>query len=765
MNPSLIPVVDVIAKSVAVLLLAQGILSVWRGASASQRSLVWLLCFSTLLLLPLTTLMQPRWSVPVSETRAAVMMPTAPIEVVPTTAGNPVPAPAVKAKSVIPQLSLVQLSVLIWAVGAVLVLGWRCIGSLRLRLLKSQTEPCDDERARTLFSSIAEELQMRRRIELRTCATASVPMTWGTLKPVLLLPKEVLAWSRAELDAALRHEMGHIRNCDHLARFIMTVVCAVYWFNPLVWFAAKRWRTVQEQASDDLVVAQGESAESYAMQLLNAARRVQQGGLLSLPVMTMAQPSTLETRLSAIMDDSRNRQPVRRAILWTSAGAAASLFMLCASLQLHAADPAKSTQPVNIECRVIECSSDAAKQKFATMKLDNKRPKQLTSGDYETLLKEISAIRGVDILSAPRVLTRSGRKASISVEQENVYALDAQGKKSGSYTSGLSIELLPTVSGGNISLQIAPSLREFDGVEMKNGVNQPVVRERKLDTTVTIKPGETVVLDGGIDEVAGAKRYLIYLVTASLDASPAGAGAPETGRDGGQLESKGGTSLVNTVTLDKTNMLQRAESIIIPTVQFREATLSEAIDFFRAKARTADPSGKGVNIVLSSDAADSKALLTLDLKSVPLSEALRYTAALSGLELTADEVSLILRKPVPIAPASAPAAAPAQPAVPPAKSAALEKAERIILPSVKFSSASAAEAVEFFRIKALAADPEKKGVNILLSGGAPPKVGQITLELKDVPLSEALRYTAELLEMDLVAEEYALFLRTRPTQK
>ena len=73
--------------------------------------------------------------------------------------------------------------------------------------------------------------------------------------------------------------------------------------------------------------------------------------------------------------------------------------------------------------------------------------------------------------------------------------------------------------------------------------------------------------------------------------------------------------------------------------------------------------------------------------------------------------------------------------------------------------------MEFFRIKALAADPEKKGVNILLSGGAPPKVVQITLELKDVPLSEALRYTAELLGMDLVAEEHALFLRTRPAQK
>jgi beta-lactamase regulating signal transducer with metallopeptidase domain len=582
MNPSFIPIVDVAAKSAAVLLLAQGILSVWRGASASQRSLVWLLCFSTLLLLPLTTLMQPRWPVPVSETRAVVMQPAVPIEVVPSAPSEVTPTAAV---AVTPGLSILEIVMLAWTAGVVLILGRRFIGSLRLRRLMEQTEPCADSRAQECLASIASELRLDRHVDLRTSDAVSVPMTWGTRMPVLLLPGEAVEWSYAELSAALRHEMGHIKHRDHLTRGIMTLACALYWFNPLVWLAARRWRTAQEQASDDLVVAKSDSAETYAMQLLNAARQVRQGGLLKLPVMTMAQPSTLELRLSAIMDADRNRQPVRRAMLWTGAGAVTGLFILCASLQLHAAEPEKSAQTVPI------------------------------------------------------------------------------------------------------------------------------------------------------------------------------------GKDGGQPDNKGDASGVKIVTHDNTTMLQRAEGIIIPTVQFRGATLKEAIEFFRVKSREADPAKKGVNIVLSADAAKSQARLTLDLKDVPLSEALRYTAALSELELRADAVSVILTKPAPGARALTPAVTPIQPAVPPVKSAALEKAKTIILPQVTFASASAAEAVEFFRIKAQQADPEKKGVNILLAGGSPPKVSQITLDLKDVPLSEALRYTAELLEMDLVAEDHALYLRTRPAQK
>lgn len=708
----------------------------------------------------------------------------------------------------LPRWTPLQIAVAVWAVGVALVLGWRFMGSIRLRRLNARTQRCDDARVRSLFAQVSAEVGLRRPVGLRTSDQVSVPMTWGSLSPVILLPKEALAWPEEEVLAAMRHEMGHIKHWDHPARLLMSLVCAVYWFNPLVWIAARRWRTAQEQASDDLVVARKDHrAEAYAMQLLNAARRTQQEGLLKLPAMTMAQPSTLELRLSAIMDERRNRAGVRRAAIGMGCAGTVALLVLCVGFQLHAAEPAKAGQPVSITCRIYESAGDAGKQKIAALKLDNKKPPQLAPAESEAFIKELTALDEVQLLSAPQVITVSDAHAVIKVETNNVYAVDETGTKSDTYVSGMSMELRPTVAAGNITLEISPTIRDFEGVEMKNGVNQPVVKERKLDARVTLKPGDSAVLDGGVTKIGGKQRQLVFLISASLDTSVVTGTFSSRGKARVQMASEKDPSLVAPPAPPKPALLQRAEEIILPKVEFKEATLKEAVEFFRVKSRTNDGSGKGVNITLSSDAENSGVRLTLSLKDVPLSEALRYTAELSNMELTADEFTLFLKKkqdekPKPEARA-------------PVKSEAWEKAGKIILPRVKFSYTTVTDAVEFLNTKAKEMDPEKNGVTILLvqrklrafgedaktvgrtrisygSPSQPPRApdstgqntdaekpkttivlspeasggdAQVTLDLTDVPLTEALRYVAELAGMELVADPQALILRPRSAEK
>jgi hypothetical protein len=71
------------------------------------------------------------------------------------------------------------------------------------------------------------------------------------------------------------------------------------------------------------------------------------------------------------------------------------------------------------------------------------------------------------------------------------------------------------------------------------------------------------------------------------------------------------------------------------------------------------------------------------------------------------------------------------------------QANKIIFPKVQFQDATLTEAVEFLRIKSRELDPEKKGLNILVKPGGDPKA-RITIQLKDVPAYEALRYCAEI---------------------
>ena len=59
------------------------------------------------------------------------------------------------------------------------------------------------------------------------------------------------------------------------------------------------------------------------------------------------------------------------------------------------------------------------------------------------------------------------------------------------------------------------------------------------------------------------------------------------------------------------------------------------------KSRNLDPAGQGLNLVVN-PGGDPQLKITLDLKNVPLFEALRYIAELSGHTLSADDHSIIL---------------------------------------------------------------------------------------------------------------------------
>lgn len=90
-----------------------------------------------------------------------------------------------------------------------------------------------------------------------------------------------------------------------------------------------------------------------------------------------------------------------------------------------------------------------------------------------------------------------------------------------------------------------------------------------------------------------------------------------------------------------------------------------------------------------------------------------------------------------------------------------EKMQKIIFPQVQFEGASIEEAVEFLRIKSrdydtIEKDPTKRGVNLIIKPGTAPSTAQISLDLKDVPMAEALRYITELGGMKFKIEPFAV---------
>ena len=107
-----------------------------------------------------------------------------------------------------------------------------------------------------------------REAELYRCPRIHTPMLMGLRRPVILLPEDVPAGS---LEAALAHELTHLKHRDTWYMLLMTLARCVHWFNPLVWLMVRTARRDMELYCDyDLLNGQGEEVRrAYGRAILD----------------------------------------------------------------------------------------------------------------------------------------------------------------------------------------------------------------------------------------------------------------------------------------------------------------------------------------------------------------------------------------------------------------------------------------------------------------------------------------------------------------
>ena len=109
-----------------------------------------------------------------------------------------------------------------------------------------------------LVDEMAAKIRLARPVTLLETHESVLPMTWGVVHPIVLLPSESHDWSDERRRFVLLHELAHVKRIDVLFQSIARLACAFYWFNPLAWYALWRLRVERELACDDCVVASGE---------------------------------------------------------------------------------------------------------------------------------------------------------------------------------------------------------------------------------------------------------------------------------------------------------------------------------------------------------------------------------------------------------------------------------------------------------------------------------------------------------------------------
>lgn len=334
-----------------------------RGRSASLRHAVWVGALLAQLGIPLLSWSLPGW-MPAVPLR---MTPIAEALVPASAASASSPGPGRERDAALPGGTALETGApaagwpvqgalaALWLAGVLLVLGRLGAGMRMMSRAAARSSVVVDGRWLALAQRAAGELGLRRPVRLLCGNGFDVPVTWGIVYPVVVLPAGADAWAGERRRFVLLHELEHVRRHDALTLLLVEVARAAFWFNPLVHLGIRQMLREREHACDDRVLAAGARPTRYAQALLDMARSLRPDSRTAFAVpLGVARSNELEGRLRRVLASDLPRASLRRR---AAAGLAGCGLLMVLLLALLRPEPAISA-PRSIERSALAAAAE-----------------------------------------------------------------------------------------------------------------------------------------------------------------------------------------------------------------------------------------------------------------------------------------------------------------------------------------------------------------------------------------------------------------------
>jgi len=185
-------------------------------------------------------------------------------------------------------------------------------------LRRSSVELEDDERISELIRQCASAISHESDVvQIRFSEAVPVPISIGVLKPIIILPHELLAETNDEvLKSAIGHELIHVRRRDYALNFIYELLYLSLLFHPAAALIRRRIRQTRELSCDELVAERVMTAEIYARSLVKLASSAPPLHRLSVTTTVgIADADILEARIMSLLRKPKLDTPRKRMIL------------------------------------------------------------------------------------------------------------------------------------------------------------------------------------------------------------------------------------------------------------------------------------------------------------------------------------------------------------------------------------------------------------------------------------------------------------------
>lgn len=115
-------------------------------------------------------------------------------------------------------------------------------------------------------------MAIRRKDNIYESECISTPFVLGIVRPKIYIPFNL---SEQEREYILKHEQYHIRRKDQIIKICAYILCVIYWFQPLIWFAYFVMIRDMEMSCDEYVLKNSKSdiRAAYSTSLLKLATK------------------------------------------------------------------------------------------------------------------------------------------------------------------------------------------------------------------------------------------------------------------------------------------------------------------------------------------------------------------------------------------------------------------------------------------------------------------------------------------------------------
>ena len=235
------------------------------------------------------------------------------------------------------------LMVTFWLVGFGVFMFRLIFGLVYIQYLKRVGQKTLSLQWHDLVNALSKQLKVQKEVDIAESSLITVPLVIGHFQPLILFPVGVInQLSVAEVEAIIAHEIAHIVRKDYLQNIVLSLIEAIYFYHPAVWWIAWLLRVEREHCCDDLAIQHCVAPIPYAKALYHIESMNQRTPIFSMPFGNK-QPLLLH-RIQRILNHPQKKSDMMEKLMVTIL-LIFGIFILSASSFISESEGIKNVEP------------------------------------------------------------------------------------------------------------------------------------------------------------------------------------------------------------------------------------------------------------------------------------------------------------------------------------------------------------------------------------------------------------------------------------